>query len=213
MVTGCSLIALLWGAGGAPYAISRPVFFLFGVVSAMTQMFFSIILYSLFQTSIYLLCPISFALLWCLGSGAARNRKDLENGRWEAEFIELEEALHNQPDNPAYYLRRAKLLDAAGLPHEALQTYRQAHQLSEKFFSESELREAEKRLGSTSRLQLPGGGRDAPLRRIAWLPSLRTGWIICVLVTAPVLFLDKRLFVGVLSVWLFVVWYNAAQSD
>lgn len=213
MISGCSLIALLWGSGGAPCAIPRPVFFLFGVVSAMTQMFFSIILYFVFPTSIYLLCPLSFALLWFLGAGSKRNRKDLENARWEAEFIEAEQALHEGPENPAYHLRRAKLLDAAGLSPEALEAYRRAHQLSDKFFSEFELREVEDRLGAGGRLRLTAEKHSAPSRPIDWLPDLSTGWILCVLATAPVLLLDKRLFVGVLSVWLFVVWYNAAQND
>lgn len=213
MVSGCSLIVLLWGAGGAPYAIPRPVFFLLGVVSAVTQTFFSILLYFVFPTSIYLLCPLSFAFLWFLGAGSKRNRKDLENARWEAEFIEAEQALHEGPDNPAYHLRRAKLLDAAGLAPEALRTYRQAHQLSDQYFSEFELSEVEARLGAGGRPRLSAEKHAAPSRQIDWLPDLRTGWILCVLATAPVFFLDKRLFVGVLSVWLFVVWYNAAQND
>ena len=179
----------------------------------MVQMFISLIGFSLFHTSISLLCPVSFAFLAFLGSGARRNRLDLENARWEAEFVELERALHEQPDNPAYYLRKAKLLDAAGLSPEALRTYRQAHQLSDKFFSEFELGQAEKRLGAEGRLRLTAENHAARPRFIGWLPGIGAGWIFCVIAAAPVYFLDKHLFVGALSVWLFAVWYNAAPDE
>lgn len=213
MIAGCSFIALLWGAAGAPYGIPRPVFFLFGVVSAMVQMFFSLILFSVIDNSIYLLCPLSFSILWLLGNGARRNRQDLKNARWEAEFVELEHALHERPDNPAFYIRKAKLLDAAGLSAEALRTYREAHQVSGKFYTEFELSQVEKRLGSENRLRLGMNdhGSRAP-RLFAWLPGMGKGWVPCVIACAPVYFLDPHLFAGVLSVWLFVVWYNAAQD-
>lgn len=218
LIAGCSVIALLWGAGGAPYAIPRPIFLIFGVISPMVQMFFSIMLstivFTLCPTSIYLLCPVSFVFLILLGAGSKRNRQDLKNARWEAEFVELEQALHERPDNPAFYIRKAKLLDEAGLSPEALRTYREAHQLSSKFYSEFELRQVEKRLGSSDTLLLTAADHAARAPRlIAWLPDLKIGWILCVAAAAPVYFLDHRLFVGALSVWLFVVWYNAAQGD
>jgi hypothetical protein len=213
MISGCCMIGLLWGSAGAPYAIPRRVFFLFGVVSPMIQMFFSTVAFGLIPSAISLLCPISFAFLWFLGSGARRNMQDLRNRCWEAELIEIEQALHERPDNPGFYLRKAKLLDSAGLAPEALQTYRQVHQVSTKFFTEYEMRQIEERLGPAGRLRLADERHAGRPRSYSWLPDLRRGWILCLLAAAPVGFLDAARFAGVLSVWLFVAWYNAAQAD
>lgn len=125
MIIGCTTIALLWGVSGAPYGIPRLIFFLFGVVSPMIQMFFSILLsFTSLRTSIFLLCPISFGLLVLLG-GNARGRR----------------------------------------------------------------------------------------RRNRSLAVVLAGWVFCLAVAAPVLLLDRQLFVGVLSVWLFLLWYSGGQAS
>jgi len=213
LIAGCCAVVMLWGVGGAPRAIPRDFFFVFGVAAAVIQMFFAILLQPFFRTSIYLLCPISFAVLWLLGAGAKRNRQDAENRRWEAELAELEHALRDRPDNPALHLRKAKLLDAAGLSAEALGTYRQVHEISAKFFSDDALRKADERLGPASRPRLGSDRRAAATKLVAWLPGARRGWILCLLAAAPIYGLDEHLFVGVLAVWLFVVWYNGELCE
>jgi hypothetical protein len=216
MMLGCVALAGRWAMDPeGPRGTPKLLFFLLGVVSPVVHLLLASLLYvTPFKTHIFLLCPISFGVLALMGLGYESRNREAEARSCEEDLRGAEEAIEQDPGNAAAVLFKARLLEKAGMPEEALRLYRETHRMCTRTFSVFELKEAEARLGAAGRLRLP-----APSSRRLSFPGLGpftlplNPWVLAILVTAPVAYLDRTLFVGVASVWLFVVWVERSATE